>query len=64
MAKSIFKPNVIMTRLEKKKIQKVLAFPKHGRDRYKWRVENRKLGEKYGLSIVRFLLEEPENELQ
>lgn len=74
MAKSIFKPGVVLTRLEKKKVQKLLPFPKHGRNRFKWRVENRELTENHGAAIryliiykatsfVEILSEETENEL-
>lgn len=55
MAKHILKPGVTMTRLEKKRLQKIAVFPRRGRAHYQWRVENRVFAEKHGTVLQEFL---------
>lgn len=46
MAKSIWKPGVILTRQEKKVLRSKLPHPNRGRALYRWKVENAALGRK------------------
>lgn len=59
MAKSLFKPGVVMTRAEKKKLREILPHPNRGRKLYQWKVENRILEKKLMPHLIK--LEEQED---